>query len=169
MSILDQQIRKLTEQISAVMADLVSKNAGIPRPIIALNDDMPFVLPVHQRAVAALKRIAQDNKQEFAEPELTFLVYPFDEPASRRTVVIKYPYTELTGGDVIDRLDDRSEVQLVTITLKGVPKEWRSPRAIDLHIQARSPSRRYGEALAPAPRINLRVPRWAIEGKETGI
>lgn len=169
MSILEQRIRQVTEQLTAVLADLVSRDAGIPRPIIGLTVEMPFKLPVHQRAVAALRKIAEENKAEFQEATLHFIVHPNQDPAGKRTAEIPYPYQALTVGEVIDRLGDRSDVKLITIVVKDVPKDWRSERPLDLVIQARSPSRRYGEAIAVAPTINLRVPRFAIPGKETGV
>jgi hypothetical protein len=169
MSILDQQIRRLTETLTAALSDLVSREAGIPRPIIGLDQSMPFKLPVHQRAVAAFKRIAEDQKEEFQPATLAFIVHPNKDPASKRVASVPYPYAELAEGEVIDRLVDRSEIKLVTIALKDVPPAWKSERPLDLMIQARSPHRRYGEALGIAPWINLRVPRFAIAGKESGI
>jgi hypothetical protein len=130
---------------------------------------MPFKLPVHQRAVAKLQAIAQDNTEEFQEATLHFIMHPNQDPASKRMAQIPHPYRELTKGEVIDRLGDRSEVKLITVTVKDIPKNWRSERPIDLIIQARSPNRRYGEAIGIAPIINLRVPRFAIPGKETGV
>lgn len=169
MSILEQQIRHLAEQLNAALADLVSREAGIPRPIIGLNAGMPVKLPVHQRAVASLRRLVRENKDEFQPAILNFVVHPNQDPAGKRATEIPYPYQALTVGEVIDRLGDRSEVKLITITVKDIPKDWRSERPLDLIIQARSLNRRYGEAIGTAPMINLRVPRFAIPGKETGV
>lgn len=169
MSVLDQRIRRYTEQLTALLIDLVSKDTGIPRPIISLTNDMPFPLPVQQRAVVALKRLVEEMKAEFSQPTLSFHINPFDEPGNRRSIQVPFPYIPLTQGDVIDTLKDGSEIRLISLVVTNVPANWKSPRALDLLIQARAPSRRYGEALATAPRINLRVPRFAIAGKETGI
>jgi hypothetical protein len=80
-----------------------------------------------------------------------------------------HPYTELTRGEEVGRLEDGSAVVLVTLAAKDVPPHWRSERPLDLYIHAQSKNKRYGEALGSAPRINLRVPRFAIPGKETGV
>lgn len=169
MSVHDQRLRQVTGELSTALADLVSRDAGIPRPIIGLDGGMPFKLPVHQRAVVRLRQIAKRNREEFDPATLEFVVRPFQDPAGKRTATIPSPYDLLTVGEVIDRLGDRTEVKLVTITVTGVPKEWKSERPLDLFITARSPNKRYGEALGEAPRINLRVPRMAIPGKETGV
>lgn len=165
----EQRIEKLTRDITAVIEDILDKGAGIPRPIIGLNKEMPFFIPVKQRSVAKLRRIAQDNKEDFEPAVMSFIVHPYQDPVGKRVAQIKYPYDELLVGDVIDRLDDESEVKLAKVIVKDVPPDWQSERTLDLVIQAMSKNNRYGEALATAKTVNLRVPRVAIEGKESGV
>ncbi len=169
MSILEQQIRRHQEALVAVLTDLVSAGAGIPRPIIGLSREMPFLLPVRQRALAALRALVEEEKPDFTPATLHFVVHPHENPASRRTAEVAYPYTLLQTGDSVERLDDGTEIRLVTLAVTGVPEEWHTERSLDLVIQARSPHRRYGEAFGVLPTINLRVPRVAIPGKESGV
>ncbi len=165
----EQRLENVTRDITAVLNDMVEKGAGIPRPIIGLNREMPFFIPIQQRSIAKLRRIAQDNKADFDPAVISFIVHPYQDPVSKRVTEITYPYNELVVGDVIDRLDDESEVKLAKIVIKDVPKEWESERTLDLIMQAMSKNKRYCEALAVANVINLRVPRVAIPGKESGV
>ena len=165
----EERIENLTRELTLVLDDLVSKGAGIPRPIIGLNRGMPFFLPIQQRLVAKLRRIAQDNKADFHPATLVMTIHPYQDPVSKRVVQVSFPYNELVVGDVIDRLEDESEVKLAKIVVKDVPKEWESERVLDLRMQAISKNVRYGEVMATAKNVNLRVPRVAIIGKESGV
>jgi hypothetical protein len=169
MGLHEQRIENLTREITAVLDELVSKGAGIPRPIIGLNKEMPFFLPVQQRSVAKLRKIAQDNKADFNPATIVMTVHPYQDPSSKRVAQVVFPYNELVVGDVINRLDDESEVKLAKIVVTDVPKEWESERVLDLSMQAVSKHVRYGEVLATAKNVNLRVPRVAIPGKESGV
>lgn len=169
MSVLDQQIRRTTEELVKILTDLVERGAGVPRPIISLTNDMPFELPMRQRAVQALRRFAKDHRDDFQEPTVSFIVHPYEDPAEKRSTQVAYPYAEFTQGQVVERLPDGSEVRLVRLRVAAVPAGWKSQRPLDLVIQARGQHRRYGEAIANAPVVNLRVPRRAIAGKDSGI
>ncbi|MDO8512726.1 MAG: hypothetical protein Q7S57_05625 [bacterium] len=169
MGLHEQRIENLTREILLVLDELVSKGAGIPRPIIGLSKEMPFFLPVQQRCVAKLRKIAQDNKAEFHPAVIMMTVHPYQDPSSKRVAQVAFPYNELVTGDVIDRLDDESEVKLAKIVMKDVPKDWESERVLDLRMQAISKHVRYGEVMATAKNVNLRVPRVAIPGKESGV
>lgn len=169
MTFKDQRIEKVTRDLTDMLNDLLDKGAGIPRPIIGLNKEMPFFLPIKQRSVSKLKRLVEDNKLEFETAKLIFIVNPYQDQSNRRITEINYPYAELLEGEVINRLDDESEVKLAKIIVKDVPEDWKSERTLDLVIQAISKNKRYGQALAVSNVINLRVPRFAIEGKETGV
>lgn len=169
MGLHEQRIENLTRELTIILDELVSKGAGIPRPIIGLNKEMPFFLPVQQRCVAKLRKIAQDNKEEFHPAVIVMTVHPYQDPSSKRVTEVAYPYNELVVGEVIDRLDDESEVKLAKIVIKDVPKDWESERVLDLSMQAISKHIRYGEVLATAKNVNLRVPRVAIPGKESGV
>ncbi len=169
MSFQDQRIEAVTRDLTDMLNDLLDKGAGIPRPIIGLNKEMPFFLPIKQRSVLKLKRLVEDNKLEFETAKLIFIVNPYQDPSNRRITEINYPYGELLEGEVINRLDDESEVKLAKIIVKEVPEDWKSERTLDLVIQALSKNKRYGQALAVSKVINLRVPRFAIVGKETGV
>lgn len=165
----EQRIEKLTREITDIINDLIDRGAGIPRPIIGLNKEMPFFLPVQQRSVAKLRNIAKENKDDFEPPVLVMNVYPYQDPVSKRITEVHFPYNELVVGDVINRLSDESEVKLAKIIMKDVPPDWHSERVLDLALHARSKNKRYGEVLAVAKNINLRVPRVAIVGKESGV
>ena len=165
----EQRIEKLTREITDIINDLIDRGAGIPRPIIGLNKEMPFFLPVQQRSVAKLRNIAKENKDDFEPPVLVMNVYPYQDPVSKRITEVHFPYNELVVGDVINRLSDEAEVKLAKIIMKDVPPDWHSERVLDLALHARSKNKRYGEVLAVAKNINLRVPRVAIVGKESGV
>lgn len=165
----EERIEKLTRELVLILEDLIEKGAGIPRPIIGLNREMPYFLPIKQRTVVKLRKFAQDNKVDFHPPVLLMTVHPYQDPVSKRLTEVKYPYNELVVGEVIDRLEDESEVKLAKVIVKDVPKEWESERVLDLQMQGISKNIRYGEVLATAKNVNLRVPRVAIPGKESGV
>lgn len=171
MSYHSQRIEQLTEQYKAELEQLVDVSSGLPRPIIGLDNTMPVQMPVRQIVLARIKKIAHDTDNEFHLPTLEFLVHPYQNQNEdeQRLAITEHPYKQLSAGDVVDRMEDGSEIILGQVIVEDVPSSWRSQTPLDLYIRARAKHKRYGEMLAVSERINLRVPRQGIKGKATGI
>lgn len=148
---------------------LLIPEAGLPRPIIGLKNDMPFLLPVNQDTMREILDFARDQKKEFHPPTLVFHAQLFNDPYHRKTVLLPHPFKELTTGEVITRLDDPRPVKLARLLIAEVPPEWRSTKTLELLLQAQARHVRHGVALGIGPTIPLRVPRQEITGKATGI
>lgn len=156
-------------RLGELLSRLLIPEAGLPRPIIGLNGDMPFLLPVNQETVRELKAFVEDEKKEFRPATLVLHVQPYQDPYSRKTLQISYPYAPLARGETAQRVDDPRPVKLARLVVAAVPPTWRTLKPLELLLQAQAPQVRHGVALGVGPTIPLRVPREEIPGKATGI
>lgn len=169
---MDEHEKRLADHgrsLGEVLHALIVPEAGVPRPIILLNGEMPFFLPVDQDALRALRTFVEETKREFLTATLLLHVQPYQDPYQRRTITLAYPYQELAAGETVQRLDDPRPVKLARMTVSSAPKEWRSVKPLELLLQAQAKHVRHGVALGVGPVIPLRVPRQEIPGKATGI
>ncbi len=166
---MDQQTQKYIRALTELINGFLDKREGIPRPIIGLNKEMPFFLPVRQAMLKKIMAFAREHEDEFEPPVFEFLVNPYRDPTNRRSVSVAYPYKEFGEGEVVSLDADGGEVKLARVLVKDVPDTWKSERPLDLLIQGRAKNKRYGEAIAGGDVVNLRVPRKGIAGKASGV
>lgn len=176
----DEHAKRLSDfgrALGEFLERLLVQEAGLPRPIIKLNDEMPFFLPVNQDVLQDLKTFVEDAKREFQPANLVLHVQPYQDPYHRQTVALAYPYPALSAGEKIARLDDPRPVpvrpgsghpepsrgvKLARVVVPSAPKEWRSEKPLELFLQAQAKHVRHGVALGNGPIVPLRVPRQEI-------
>lgn len=158
-------------RLGELLQHLLVPEAGLPRPIISLQGDMPMLLPVNQETLQEFSDYVKERQREFHPPVLIFHLQPFRDPYHRKTITVSPPYAELTSGEPVERLDDPRPVKLARLMIRAVPPEWRNLRLTPLEalLQAQAKHRRHGTALGVGPTVPLRVPRQEIPGKATGI
>lgn len=170
---MDEDHQKLLKDHGRTLGELLGKllipEAGLPRPIISLKGDMPFLLPVNQETVRELTTFVADAKKVFRPATLVLHLQPYGDPYSRKTLHVPYPYAELTRGESLERVDDPRPVKLARLQVADVPPAWRTLKPLELLLQAQAPHARHGVALGVGPTVPLRVPREEIPGKATGI
>lgn len=161
----DEHSKRLSDfgrALGEFLQRLLVQEAGLPRPIIRLNDEMPFFLPVNQDVLRDLRTFVEDAKREFQPANLMLHVQPYQDPYHRQTVALAYPYPTLAAGEKIARLDDPRPVKLARVVVPSAPKEWRSEKSLELFLQAAAKHLRHGVALGSGPIVPLRVPRQEI-------
>lgn len=162
-------LKDFGRSLGEFLSRLIIPEAGIPRPIISLKNDMPMLLPVHQETVEELRQFVKDHQKEFRPALLTFHVQRYNDPYHRQTLTVAHPYQELTTGETITRLDDPRPVKLARLVLREISPEWRSVKPLELLLQAQARHVRHGTAFGVGPTVPLRVPRQEIPGKTTGV
>lgn len=165
----DNLLKDFGRSLGEFLFRLIIPEAGIPRPIIGLQNAMPILLPVNQDTIEEFLQFVKDHKKEFHQALLVLHLQIYNDPYHRKTLTVAHPYKELTTGEVITRLDDPRPVKLARFVLPEVPPEWRSVKPLELLLQAQARHVRHGVALGVGPTVPLRVPRQEIPGKATGI
>ena len=162
-------LRDFGRSLGEFLSRLIIPEAGIPRPIISLQNTMPLLLPVNQDTVEELRQFVKDHRKEFRSALVVLHAQVYNDPYHRRTLTVAHPYQELVAGESITRLDDPRPVKLARLLIQEVPPEWRGVRPLELLLQAQARHVRHGVALGVGPTVPLRVPRQEIPSKATGI
>lgn len=165
----ERRLKDFGRALGDVLSKLLVPEAGLPRPIIRLDNAMPLLLPVNQDALHSLKTFVEDAKKEFVPAALVFHVQLYRDPYQRKTLTVPYPYAELAMGEVITRLDDSRPVKMARLVVQGAPPAWRTLKPLEVLMQAQAKHVRHGVALGVGPIVPYRVPREEIPGKPTGI
>lgn len=164
-------LKDFGRKLGGFLRDLLVPEAGLPRPVISLEGDMPIMLPVNHETLRDLVAFAREHREEFQPPTLVFHVQPLKDPYHRKTVAVPYPYTALATGEELERLDDPRPVKLTRLDVPQVVPAWREIRLTPLEVllQAQARHVRHGVALGVGPIVPYRVPRQEIPGKATGL
>jgi hypothetical protein len=162
-----RRVREYGVLLGSILNRLLVLEAGLPRPVISMQNTLPLLLPVDQTVVYEIRQVARDHHPPMEMPELHFIVRqdPVLEPT--REFVAKYPYDELTRGQVLN--DPRTEsrpLKLVTLLLRDIPDSWRANVPLVLAMVAISRHQRHPShwvARGEAKLVMLRVPRTERE------
>lgn len=167
----EKVLKDFGRQLGEFLNILFVSEAGLPRPIISLEGDMPILLPINQDTLHDFSQFVTDHKRDFHPATLVFHVQPYKDPYHRKTIPVEFPYTPLASGEPFQRLDDPRPVKLSRIVVPRVPPEWRELRMkpLEVLVQAQARHTRHGVALGVGPVIPYRVPRQEIPGKATGL
>jgi len=165
----ERLLKNYGRALGGFLARLLVLPAGLPRPIIGLNDALPVVVPVNQETVREFQEFVRDSRKEFAPATIVLHVQGYNDPYHRKTAAVAYPYADLTNGEVVTLEEGMPPVRLARVVIQDVPPEWRSLKPLELLLQAQAKHVRHGVALGVGPTIPLRVPRQEIPGKATGV
>ncbi len=165
----EKRLKDFGRQLGEFLGRLLVPEAGLPRPVIRLTNQMPLLLPVNQDVLREIQSFVGDAKKEFAPAVLIFHLQPYQDPYHRKTLSVPYPYAELATGETITRLDDPRPVIMAQLIVLEVPPEWRTLKPLEVLLQATAKHVRHGIALGVGPIVPYRVPREEILGKATGI